>query len=156
MVFLDESIANERTLDRKYEWAPVDLKASVISLFHRSTRWPILPTYTTEGYIDFEIYQGSYNTERFNEFVRFKGFPQMTLFVDRGSQSIFVLDNTKIHHSAELTEMCLDAGILLAYLPPYLCNYNPIETSFAVLKSYIKKNRALIDGYKRDNLGALF
>lgn len=36
MVFLDESAVNERTLDRKYGWAPVGLEASVTSPFHRS------------------------------------------------------------------------------------------------------------------------
>lgn len=67
----------------------------------------------------------------------------MTPFADGGLRSILVLDNAKIHHSAELTEMCLDAGILLVYLPPYSCDYNPIETSFAVLKQYIKKKRGI-------------
>lgn len=132
--FLDESAANERTLDRKYGWAPVGLEASIISPFHRSTRWSILPAYTIEGYIDFEIYQGSYNTERFSEFVRSKALPKMTPFADGGPRSILVLDNAKIHHSAELTDMCLDAGIVLVYLPPSSCNYNPIKTLFAVLK----------------------
>ena len=74
----------------------------------------------------------------------------MTPFADGGPRSILVLDNAKIHHSAELTEMCLDAGILLVYLPPYSCDYNPIETLFAVLKRYIKKNRALIDGHTEE------
>lgn len=85
MVFLDESAANERTLDRKYGWAPVGLEASVTSPFHRSTRWSILLAYTTEGYIEFEIYQGSYNTERFNEFVRSKVLPQNDSFCRWGT-----------------------------------------------------------------------
>jgi len=34
LVFLDESAANERTKDRKYGWAPVDVKAT-LSTFHR-------------------------------------------------------------------------------------------------------------------------
>lgn len=80
----------------------------------------------------------------------------MTPFADGGPRSILVLDNAKIHHSAELTEMCLDAGILSVYLPPYLCDYNPIETSFAVLKQYIKKNGALIDAYAEQGGFELF
>lgn len=31
--------------------------------------------------------------------------------------------------------MCLDAGVLLKYLPPYSPNFNPIEQSFAQLKA---------------------
>ena len=40
--------------------------------------------------------------------------------------------------------MCEDAGIILAYLLPYLPDLNPIESSFAQLKAWIKKNRELV------------
>jgi hypothetical protein len=49
MIFLDESAACERAVDRKYGWAPVGCAATVSSSFHRSQRWSILPAYTTEG-----------------------------------------------------------------------------------------------------------
>lgn len=39
----------------------------------------------------------------------------------------------------ELREMCLEIGVELAFLPPYSPDYNPIETSFAVLKKWMKK-----------------
>jgi len=40
--------------------------------------------------------------------------------------------------------MCEDAGIILTYLPPYSPDLNPIESSFAQLKAWIKKNRELV------------
>jgi len=39
--------------------------------------------------------------------------------------------------------MCRDVGVELAFLPPYSPDFNPIEESFAELKAWIKKNRAL-------------
>ena len=71
------------------------------------------------------------------------------LFADEGPRSILVSDNAKIYHSAKLTEMCFNAGILLTYLPSYFCDYNPIKILFTVLKRYIKKNEVLIDGYTK-------
>ena len=44
--------------------------------------------------------------------------------------------------------MCEDAGIILAYLPPYSPDLNPIESSFAQLKAWIKKNRELVFGFQ--------
>lgn len=43
-------------------------------------------------------------------------------------------------HSAELVRMCHNAGFLLKYLPPYSPNLNPIETSFSMLKAWIKRS----------------
>lgn len=37
--------------------------------------------------------------------------------------------------------MCHDAGVLLKYLPPYSSDLNPIETSFSVLKAWIKRHQ---------------
>jgi DDE superfamily endonuclease len=43
--------------------------------------------------------------------------------------------------------MCEDAGVILAYLPPYSPDFNPIEQAVAQLKQWIKKNRILATGF---------
>jgi transposase len=43
--------------------------------------------------------------------------------------------------------MCDIAGVILAYLPPYSPDYNPIETSFTVLKRWLKANGHLVEYY---------
>ena len=44
--------------------------------------------------------------------------------------------------------MCDEAGVLLAFLPPYSPDYNPIEEAFAELKQWLKKNYMLASGYE--------
>ena len=57
--------------------------------------------------------------------------------------------------------MCADAGIVLAYLPPYSPDFNPIEEAFAELKAWYKRNRTLaetfdtMEGFLRVGLEAL-
>jgi len=51
--------------------------------------------------------------------------------------------------------MCQDAGVVLAYLPPYSPDLNPIEESFAQLKQWIKKNRILAEQFGDDFAGFL-
>ena len=70
LVFLDESAASERNKDRKFGWAPVGVPAAVSTLLKRSERWSVLPAYTVNGYMAWEIRQGSYTTEFFNAFVQ--------------------------------------------------------------------------------------
>lgn len=41
--------------------------------------------------------------------------------------------------------MCHKADVLLAYLPPYSPDFNPIETLFSLLKWWIKRHSNLID-----------
>ncbi len=57
----------------------------------------------------------------------------MTGFKDGGARSVLVPDSANIQHSAQLTEIYLEVGIILAYLPSY-----SIE-SFARLKRYISR-----------------
>ena len=64
-MYLDETAANERTLDRKYGWAPVGQQARQIESFKRTKKWSILPLYTIDGFIDWEIIQGSYDADTF-------------------------------------------------------------------------------------------
>ena len=45
--------------------------------------------------------------------------------------------------------MCEDAGIQLAYLPPYSPDFNPIEESFAQLKAWLRKNRDMQERFDK-------
>ena len=147
LVFLDESAAHERTGDRKFAWSPIGAPAGVFRLFKRSKRWSILPAFTTEGYCAWQVHHGSITHEVFNDFVRYQVLPQCTPLAEGGPNSVIILDNARIHHSEELEEMCREAGVGLEYLPAYCPDFNPIETSFSVLKAWLKKNGHLCEYY---------
>jgi hypothetical protein len=69
LIFVDESAANERTADRKYGWATKGNPAFATMSVKRSEKWSILPAYTIDGFIAWDVVQGSYNKELFNEFI---------------------------------------------------------------------------------------
>ena len=96
LLFLDESAANERTGDRKYGWAPVGTTPHEYTPVKRSERWSILPVYSAEGFLAWDIIQGSWTKETFIEFVRIKVLPLCTPYP--GPRSVLVLDNAPIHH----------------------------------------------------------
>ena len=58
--------------------------------------------------------------------------------------SVLVLDNASIHKSQYLRSICEEKGIRLEFLPPYSPDFNPIETCFSVIKSFLKKYRDFV------------
>ena len=107
----------------------------------RSTRWSILPAIGINGYIDYEIIQGSFNAKKFNFFIRLL-LRKIDLFPRL--RSILILDNVNSHLSEDLATMCEEAGVRLEYLPLYSPDYNPIEESFSALKAWMRRNRELV------------
>jgi len=99
-MFLDESAANERTMDRKFGWSPIGSIAEVTEPLQRSLKWSILPLYTVDGFIAWDLIQGSYNGEKFNEFVKNWVIPHTTPFP--GPNSVLIMDNARIHHNEVL------------------------------------------------------
>lgn len=58
-----------------------------------------------------------------------------------------MIDNTFSHYNPDLAAMCYEADILFVYLPPYSLDFNPIKTSFSILKHWIRQHSSLIIFY---------
>jgi transposase len=49
-----------------------------------------------------------------------------------------VLDNLAEHKARRVRELIEGAGATVRYLPPYSCDYNPIEAAWALIKKRIR------------------
>ena len=65
----------------------------------KSKRWSILPALGIGGFLHYEIYHGSYNRNRLNDFVE-RLLPKMNPFP--GPRSVLLLDNVSAHHNQQL------------------------------------------------------
>ena len=106
----------------------------------RSNRWSVLPAIGINGYLDYEVFHGSFNSERFENFIQ-RLLQKMTAFP--GPRSVLVMDNVSAHHSPWVRELCHEAGVILEYLPPYSPDLSPIKESFSALKAWMRRNRSL-------------
>lgn len=61
--------------------------------------------------------------------------------------SCLVLDNAPIHHGGKVEDLCNPFGVQLLYLAPYSSDFNPIEKAFSVIKSRLRRTRALISDF---------
>jgi transposase len=62
-------------------------------------------------------------------------------------RSILILNNARIHWNDDLIQMCDAVEIILARLPSYSSDFNLIETSFTLLKAWIRRNKELPRSY---------
>ena len=54
--------------------------------------------------------------------------------------SIIVMDNATFHRKSKLHEIAVRHGVVVLFLPPYSPEFNPIEKSWANLKSWLINN----------------
>jgi transposase len=138
LVVVDESAVNERCRDRRWGWSPRGVVCRMKQDSPRSSRWSILPAIGINGYLEYEIYHGSFTSERFENFIM-KLLRKMNPYPL--PRSVLVMDNVASHHSPLVKQLCDAAGVKLEYLPPYSPDMSPIEESFSVLKAWMRRNR---------------
>ncbi|GBB87335.1 hypothetical protein RclHR1_13790002 [Rhizophagus clarus] len=141
---MDEASKDERTLSREYGYFLKNTFATKKNVFVRGVRYTILPALSLQGIIAVDIMEGSCTKERFKEFVISNVVvPQMNAYPSE--HSVLVLDNARIHHDKDLIEYIESFGGRVEFLPPYSPNFNPIESSFSVIKSFLQKYRDFVN-----------
>jgi len=71
----------------------------------------------------------------------FEDWFEWQLLAEIPSGSIIIMDNASFHRKAVLTEIAARYGVGVLFLPPYSPQLNPIEPSWANLKTWLKYNR---------------
>ena len=131
IVFVDESGCDRRTALRRIGWSPRGVTRVQIDQFPRGKRYQILPAYNQDGVILAKVFQGTTNSDVFEDSIE-QLFPLCGQWPE--PNSILIMDDASIHHSARVKRKCQDPGVILIYLPPYSLDFNPIEEFFAELR----------------------
>ena len=110
-MFLNEFAINEKTNDRKYEWTSIEVIINSHELLKYTEKWNILSLYTMNDYISWDIIQGLYNIELFNEFVKNHVISWITLF--SRSHLVLIMNNYIIHRVSDNSVILLLVAKLL-------------------------------------------
>jgi len=77
-IFVNKSACNEKTIDRKYKWVPINELVKGMSELKRSKRWSLLLVYTWQGYMpSWLIYQGAVDGPMFIQWIKNEVFTRM-------------------------------------------------------------------------------
>ena len=127
LVFINESGCDGRAGYRRWGWSPKGSSPVQVTKFGRGKRWHILPAYAQDGIMLRRVYQGSTDSDLFEDFIA-----QLLHYCSRYPQpkSGIVMDNASWHHLEKILQMCRDAGVILEFLSPYSPDFNPIEEHF--------------------------
>jgi len=141
LVFIDESLFNERTGWRHRAYGPIGHENRWIGDAKRGRAWSILPAYTLHhGYLDCTgVKEGYYDTEGIVDWLQNHLLP--TIDREMGGRAVcIVMDNCSTHCNEVIREVIQRAGHGVQYLPPYSPDYNPIELTFSVLKAWVRRH----------------
>jgi transposase len=149
IIYLDESIFNEKTGWRYRGYAPIGDEVRYSEDVRRGKTWSVCGVLASDGLVCDSIRKGYFNAASFLEFIEEVMIP--SLRAKYGNRPIIVvMDNCSTHINQRVRELIEDAGYQLQYLPPYSPDFNPIELVWSVLKAWIrrwyyKKRRACYD-----------
>ncbi len=113
-------------------------------------RWSILSAFFIDEYIAWKMHHDFITKEIFLNFM----WSQMLSICNSEeieSHSVMIMNNARIHQSAELDELCESFEVHLVKLSLYSPDYNLIESSFSMLKAWIKRNDELVRWYDESN-----
>ncbi|KAG0150468.1 hypothetical protein CROQUDRAFT_38369, partial [Cronartium quercuum f. sp. fusiforme G11] len=93
----------------------------------------LLPTIWSGGVIALEVLEGSVNCKRFMSFLKNMVHPHMNVYP--APNSILVLDNTAIHHGAEIFQLCAKHGQWFLKLYGFWEYFNQLNTGIPAYRS---------------------
>ncbi len=144
IVWLDETGCDKRDHMRKLGYAMRGMRPVCKRLLHRGQRISAVAAMCSEGVIALELGEGTYNGDRFLEFLTGNLIPEMLQFDGSSPRYVLVMDNCSIHHIAPVLQLLNTAGILSMFLPPYSPDLNPAEELFSYVKYYLKQHDELL------------
>ncbi len=139
-VFVDETGADRRDAMRKFAYSLRGKPATARKLMVRGHRVSAVVGISCSGILDFHTTLTTVDAEKFKHYVEDALVPFLQPFNGVNAHSVVVLDNASIHHVEDVVDTIQRTGALVQFLPPYSPDMNPIEHTFAQLKSVLKAN----------------
>ena len=138
LVCLDESLLKERIGWRQLAYAPMGNTIPWHNTAGRGASHSVLPDLAANGYLPRTGFKKRYyNAHTFVEWLRNKLLPHPNS--DPEPRSVLILNNVSLHHDPRAEHIVNEKGMLLKFLPPYSPDFNLIELTFNLLKTWMRK-----------------
>ena len=139
LIFIDKTLFKEQTGWRLMAYAAIGDPARWQADVRRGTTHSVLAAITTEGYLPcIGIKRGFFKANNLVDWLENRLLPHCSEFPS--PRSVLCLDNLSTHYDPRMDKLINRKGILIRYLLPYIPEYSPIELSFNVLKSWIRRH----------------
>lgn len=131
-MFLDES-GIDKFLHRDYARSPMGKQVFSDIKGKKYQRVSMLAAECEKRILAPLVFEGTCDAKLFNKWLEEWLLPELK------EGQVVIMDNYSIHKSAKTQELIESVGCRLLFLPPYSPDLNPIENTWAVIKSRVKK-----------------
>lgn len=144
VIFLDETSKDNRAVRRSFGYALRGRTPSAASAFENihGTRISALCAFTLNGFEDWRLTDGTFDTERFEAAIQ-------ELLIDSGlidRYPVVVLDNARIHGSERFKNMIEAAGGFVVYTPPYCHELTPLDNgAFGLVVRFLREHADIVE-----------
>ena len=149
-IWIDESGCDRRNSARKFAYTIRGIPPGDHRILARGTRYSAITAATVNGVHDVMLVEGSVNGDIFAEFIETSLVPILQPFGN--PNSIVVTDNASIHHVDKVTELIVDTGASVRFLPPYSPDLNPVEQIFSKVKCVMKEHDQLFQVFSEPRI----
>jgi hypothetical protein len=111
LVFVDESGCNGRAGHSRWGWSPKGSSQVQVTKFGRGKRWHILPVYAQDGITLRRVYQGSTDSDLFEDFIA----QLLHHWQIPGAKICNRYGQRFLAPFRKILQMCRDAGVVLEF-----------------------------------------
>lgn len=138
VIYVDETGFNLH-IRRRYGRSRRGERVNLVVANSRGRNISVCSSMSMDGMIHYRAILSAYNTWEFIIFLE-----EICQRLDR-TPKIFIMDNVRFHHSAEVRETVEALGHRIHFLPAYSPQLNPIELLFSKWKNIIRSNVTIFD-----------
>ena len=139
LVFLDESIFNEKTGWRYQAYEPIGSTLRYPADTQRGCTWSICAAMTVDGYVPCTgVKEGYFKMSDLLNWLQSMLLPALCMELMR--PHVVMLNNCSTHIDEVIIKAIENEDHIVHFLLSYSLNYNLIELTFSVLKSWLKQN----------------
>ena len=133
IVFVDES-GIDAYYQRQYGRARIGFRVEDVKRGRKFQRTNVIGALWNKKHIAVQCYN---HTTTANFFEDWFEFGLLGLLPEK---TLIIMDNASFHRKKHLSKIAIRHGVYLLFLPPYSPDFNPIEVSWANLKSWLCDN----------------
>ena len=134
-VYVDEAGSN-LAMTPAYAWAFSGMRAFDSKPAQRGSNISMIGALKNSGMQALYPYDGSIDAQRFTDFIEHKLKPHLN------NGDVIIMDNCRTHYAKLVTDKLKALSIDTLFLPPYSPELNPIEESWSVIKTKLKRKKA--------------
>lgn len=124
---------------RGWAWASRTAEEAVgssVRTFQGDCKLSVAAALCADGIFAHKSVNSAFDAELFLSFITTNVLPVMNRYPR--DRSVLVMDNQVVHQDSRIADACVEAGVILKFLPPYSPDLDPIELAFSKFKNVLQ------------------